>query len=43
MLFLNAIRVSCANAYGRVATWKQEPASAIYSLGYGYEYSKTDD
>lgn len=43
MLVLNAVWVSCINIFGRVATWGAQPASAIYSLGYGYDYEKTDD
>jgi len=42
MLFLNAIRASVINIYGRVVTWKERPASALQGLGYPYEYSKTD-
>lgn len=43
MLFLNAVLVSYINVFGRVVTWGAQPASAIYSLGYGYDYEKTDD
>jgi len=43
MLFLNALRTTYVNMFGRVVTWRDQPASAIYSLGYGYDYEKTDD
>jgi len=44
MIFLNTLLVGCINSvFGRVVSFRQEPASAIYSLGYGYDYSKTDE
>jgi len=43
MLFINQLQVACLNMYGRIATWKQEPASPVHNPGYGYDYSKTDD
>ena len=43
MVRLNFIRVCCINAFARVVTTREPPASAIYSSGYGYNYTKTDN
>ena len=43
MLTLNYIRVVLINLYGTLATWHLDPAVSIYTRGYGYDYSKTDE
>jgi hypothetical protein len=44
MLLLNSVWVGVINSvFGRVVSWRQVPAEAIYSLGYGYDYDDTDD
>lgn len=43
MIVLNALWVGCINVCGRIIAFRDPPASAIYSQGYGYDYSKTDN
>jgi hypothetical protein len=44
MILLNALWVGCLNSFfGRVIGFREPPAEAIYSLGYGYDYGKTDN
>jgi len=43
MSLLNYIQVLLINAYATLASWHLDPANAIYTRGYGYDYSKTED
>lgn len=42
-MLVNFIHVLLINAYGRLATWHLDPADSIYTRGYGYDYSKTEE
>ena len=43
MIVLNALLVAWVHCSGRIITWRDPPAVAIYSRGYGYNYGKTDN
>ena len=42
-MVINWIRVIMLNVYSKLASWHLDPASSIYTLGYGYDYDKTDE
>lgn len=41
-LLFNDFKVLILNILGKLATWNLDPGVAVYSIGYGYDYTKTD-
>lgn len=41
-IFLNDLHVIALNVYARFHSFQLDPAVAAHSLGYGYDYEKTD-
>lgn len=42
-MLANWIGVILLNVYSKLASWHLDPASSIYTQGYGWNYDKTDE